>query len=58
MLEFLGIDKTLQCIQIEAQNYAGKLSELDKHLDCERKKLNEIKEDPNNDDNFKDPIRD
>ena len=46
MREFLGIDKALQRIQGELKNNVGKLTEIDEHLERERKKLVEIRDSP------------
>ena len=46
MREFLGIDKALTRIKGELENNAGKLAEIDEHLEREKKKLKEIKDSP------------
>ena len=46
MREFEGIDKALTRIQGELTNNAGKLTEIDEHLERERKKLKEIEDSP------------
>ena len=46
MREFVGIDKALQSIQGELLNNTSKLSEIDKHIKTDTKKLEEIKNDP------------
>ena len=46
MREFLGIDKALQRIQGELKNNVGKLTEIDEHLEREKKKLVEIRDSP------------
>ena len=46
MREFLGIDKALTRIQGELTNNVGKLTEIDKHLEREKKKLKEIEDSP------------
>ena len=46
MREFLGIDKALTRIKGELENNAGKLAEIDEHLERERKKLAEIEASP------------
>ena len=46
MREFEGIDKALQRIQGELKNNVGKLTEIDEHLERERKKLVEIRDSP------------
>jgi hypothetical protein len=45
MREFLGIDKALTRIKGELENNASKLTELDEHLERERGKLAEVKDD-------------
>ena len=46
MREFLGIDKALTRIKGELENNVGKLTEIDEHLERERKKLAEIEASP------------
>ena len=46
MREFLGIDKALTRIKGELENNAGKLSEIDEHLEREERKLAEIETSP------------
>ena len=46
MREFLGIDKTLQTIQVELVNYTLKLTEINKRIKRDTKKLEEVKNDP------------
>ena len=46
MREFLGIDKALTRIKGELENNVGKLTEIDEHLERERKKLAEIEATP------------
>ena len=46
MREFLGIDKALTRIQGELANNTGKLTEIDKHITREQKKLAEIEASP------------
>ena len=42
MREFLGIDKALQIIQGEPLNNASKLTETDKRIERDTKKLEEV----------------
>ena len=44
--EFLGIDKALTRIKGELTNNVGKLTEIDEHLEREKKKLKEIEDSP------------
>ena len=44
--EFLGIDKALTRIKGELENNVGKLTEIDKHITREQKKLKEIEDSP------------
>ena len=53
MREFLGIDKALTRIKGELQNNASKLSEIDKHFKKEYNKLDEIKDNPEYDEQRK-----
>ena len=46
MREFLGIDKALQSIQGELLNNTSKLTEIDKHIKRDTKKLEEVENDP------------
>ena len=46
MRECLGIDKTLQSIQGELVNNTSKLTEINKHIEKDTKKLEEVKNDP------------
>ena len=46
MREFLGIDKSLQSIQGELLNNDSKLTEIDKRIKRDTKKLEEIENDP------------
>ena len=46
MREFLGIDKALTRIKGELENNAGKLTEIDEHLEREERKLAEIETSP------------
>ena len=46
MREFLGIDKALQSIQGELLNNTSKLTEIDKRIERETKKLQEVENDP------------
>ena len=45
MREFLGIDKILQSIQGELLNNTSKLTEIDKHIKKDTKKLEEVEND-------------
>ena len=42
MLEFLGIDKALQSIQGELLNNTSKLTEIDKRIERDTKKVEEV----------------
>ena len=46
MREFLGIDKVLQSIQGELLNNTSKLTEIDKRIKRDTKKLEEVENDP------------
>ena len=46
MREFLGIDKALQSIQGELLNNTSKLTEIDKRIERETKKVEEVENDP------------
>ena len=46
MREFLGIDKALQSIQGELLNNTSKLTEINKRIKRDTKKLEEVKSDP------------
>ena len=46
MQEFLGIDKALQSIQVELLNNTSKLTEINKHIKRDTKKLEEVENDP------------
>ena len=46
MQEFLGINKALQSIQGELINNTSKLTEIDKHIERDTKKLEEVENDP------------
>ena len=46
MRELLGIDKALQSIQGELLNNTSKLTEIDKRIKRDTKKLEEVKNDP------------
>ena len=46
MQEFLGIDKALQRIQGELLNNTSKLTEINKHIKRDTKKLEEEENDP------------
>ena len=46
MREFLGINKALQSIQGELLNNMSKLTEIDKHIERDTKKLEEVEIDP------------
>ena len=46
MREFLGIDKALQSIQSELLNNTSKLTEFDKRIERDTKKLKEVRNDP------------
>ena len=44
--EFLGIDKALQSIQGELLNNTSKLTEINKSIERDTKKLQEVENDP------------
>ena len=46
MREFLGIDKALQSIQVELLSNTSKLTEIDKRMQRDTKKLEEVENDP------------
>ena len=46
MPEFLGIDEALRNIQGELLNNTSKLTEIDKHIQRDTKKLEEVENDP------------
>ena len=46
MRQFLGIDKALQSIQDELLNNTSKLTEIDKRIERDTKKLQEVENDP------------
>ena len=46
MREFLGINKALQNIQGELLNNTSKLTEINKHIKGDTKKLEEVENDP------------
>ena len=46
MREFFGIDKVLQSIQCELLNNTSKLTEINKHIKGDTKKLEEVENDP------------
>ena len=46
MREFLAIDKALQSIQGELLNNTSKLTEIDKRIERDIKKLKEVEDDP------------
>ena len=46
MREFLGIDKALQSIQFELLSNTSKLTEIDKRIQRDTKKLEEVENDP------------
>ena len=46
MRKFLGIDNALQGIQGELLNNTSKLTEIDKHIKRDTKKLEEVENDP------------
>ena len=47
MREFLGIDKAVQSIQGELLNNTSKLTEIDKRIQRDTRKLGEVENDPN-----------
>ena len=46
MREILGINKALQSIQGELLNNTSKLTEIDKRIERDTKKLKEVEDDP------------
>ena len=58
MQEFLGIDKALQSIQGELLNSTSKLTEIDKRIQRDTKKLEEVENDPTYTDEQRQPYRD
>ena len=46
MQEFLGIDKAIQSIQGELLSNTSKLTEINKHIKRDTKKLEEVENDP------------
>ena len=46
MREFLGINKALQSVQGELLNNTSKLTEIDKRIKRDTKKLEEVENDP------------
>ena len=46
MREFLGIDWTLQSIQVELLNNTSKLTEIKKRIQRDTKKLKEVEDNP------------
>ena len=46
MREFLGINKALQSVQGELLNNTSKLTEIDKRIKRDAKKLEEVENDP------------
>ena len=50
MREFLGINKALYSIQIELLNNTSKLTEMNKSIKRDTKKLKEIENDPTHSD--------
>ena len=46
MREFLGIDRALQSIQGQLLNNTSKLTEINKHIERDTKKLKEVEDDP------------
>ena len=56
--EFLGIDKALQSIQGELLNNTSKLTEIDKRIERDTKKLEEVTNDPTYSDEQKQLYRD
>ena len=57
MREFLGIDKALRSFKGKIVNNLAKLSEVDKQLNRDQEKLEEIKDDFSYSDELKDSIR-
>ena len=58
MPEFLGIDRALQGIQDELSNNTSKLTEINKCIKSDAKKLEEIENDPTYSDEQKQLYRD
>ena len=58
MREFLGIDKALQSIQGELLNNTSKLTEINKRMKRDTKKLEEVENDPNYSDGQRQLYRD
>ena len=58
MPEFLGIDRALQGIQDELSNNTSKLTEINKRIKRDAKKLEEIENDPTYSDEQKQLYRD
>ena len=58
MREFLGIDKVLQSIQGELLNNTSKLTEIDKRIQRDTKKLEEVENDPSYSDEQRQLYRD
>ena len=58
MRDFLGIDKALQSTQGELLNNTSKLTEINKSIKRDTKKLQEIENDPTYSDEQKQPYRD
>ena len=58
MREFLGIDKALQSIQGELLNKTSKLTEIDKRIQRDTKKLEEVGNDPSYSDEQRQLYRD
>ena len=58
MPEFLGIDEALRNIQGELLNNTSKLTEIDKHIQRDTKKLEEVENDPTYTDEKKQLYRD
>ena len=46
MREMLGLDKALQRVQGELANNLGKLTSINRHIECEEQKLKDIENDP------------
>ena len=46
MREFLGVDKSLQSIQAELLNNTSELTEINKRIQKDTKKLEEVENDP------------
>ena len=58
MQEFLGIDKALQSIQGELLNNASKLTEINKRIKRDIKKLQEVENNPIYSDEQRQPYKD